>query len=234
MTYEEVLAALDNCYFDELTNDNCEDNIIYNIPMEVDWDKGASKLAIFFPNTDFVVKIPFSGYFDEDEYDDDYWDFEHAENDSEIDEPDLADYYYSFEGACDQGDGSDYCRAEELCYELATEYGVEQLFAKTECIGKVNGYPIYAQPICESFSFSNNSLDNSKEEIALTLSKCKENDFYSFNDEWLTDVLKYYGDEIFNNLCHFIDTENIRDLHNGNIGYRNGAPILFDYSGYES
>lgn len=222
MTIPEILTALKDCDFDELTEDNFEYNVIDNIPCDVDYGNGVTKVAIFFPDTDFVVKIPFSGYEEpEEEYDeetDEY--YETGEYD-----------YSSFQFADDNQTGDDYCRVELLIYEEAKSENLDFLFAPTSFIGYVKDHPIYIQPICEPYS-KRYPKDQKKESVDSAKKTCKEKNYYCFNANWLADVLECYGEEIFNKFCQFIQDEKINDLHSDNIGYCRGKPVLFDYSGF--
>ena len=64
------------------------------------------------------------------------------------------------------------------------------------------------------------------------ISLCKEQCFWACDENWLADVLAYFGEKIFNKLIEFIQYMEINDLHNGNIGYINLKPVLMDYSGW--
>ena len=55
---------------------------------------------------------------------------------------------------------------------------------------------------------------------------------YCFNAWWITDFLAMYGEEEFKALSDFLREMQIDDLRDCNVGYLDGAPILFDYSGF--
>jgi hypothetical protein len=49
---------------------------------------------------------------------------------------------------------------------------------------------------------------------------------------WILNFIKLYGEKEFLRLCLFLEEEGINDLHEKNVGYIDGRPVLFDYSGY--
>lgn len=218
---KEILEALKNCYFSELSEATYYDDIIcqfkekYHKPFG--YDAGASKVVLTFENLGFVIKIPFEGYYPDAEYDE------------ETDE-----YYDSeFEYFCNADADSewDYCEAEANRYNEAKTYGVEDCFAKCEKIATINSHPIYLQEYATMYDWgkSSNHTDKDKE----TVSKiCSDNRFDCFNTEWLSDVFNYFGEKIFYTFMEFLKDYNINDLHNGNIGYINARPVLVDYAGW--
>ncbi len=232
MTVSEILAVLNECNFEELSSENVNDKVIAAIEQELDqdvsFDTGATKVVIFFPNTDFVVKIPLGGYeVPEEEYDEEYNEYFET-----------GDYSFSsFQFADDGETGDDYCKVEMIRYQNAIDYDdgvgkIAKLFAPTSFIGYVHEYPIYAQPLCEVFSNRHNKNRVNQETMDSTIETCEEKKYYCFNATWLSEVIACYGEDTFNLLCQFIQEEGIDDLHDNNIGYLNGKPILFDYSGY--
>lgn len=229
MTIPEILDILQKCDFEHLTETNYEYQIIDNIPENIDinYRSGVTKVAIFFPNTDFVIKIPFGGVEEEEEeYDEEYDEYYGT-----------GDYTFApFQFADDLETGDDYCKVETIRYGHALDFDdgkgeIAQLFARTSFIGYVHEYPIYAQPICESYSHRA-SKGNSQEIITSVVKTCREKKYNCFNPDWLADVVKCYGEQVFNDLCSFIKDEGITDLHSDNIGYYKNKPILFDYAGF--
>ena len=55
---------------------------------------------------------------------------------------------------------------------------------------------------------------------------------YCFNSYWLTDFKDYFGLHGLQKLFAFINKFGIEDLHDGNIGYVCGVPVLVDFAGY--
>ena len=130
-----------------------------------------------------------------------------------------------------------YCHLEESIYKSAVKAGLEDMFAKPTLIGLINDHPIYIQEMVEIL----NSLD--EEEYPIISTK-KSKDFAEtliltnrevddIDDRWLATAVEYYGEELCINLMDFMKENNVYDLHEGNVGYLNGRPVLVDYSGYD-
>lgn len=208
---KEILNALKECDFDYLDSESYYDKIIYYFKQKYKkpfcFDAGASKLALIFKNLSYVIKIPFSGNYSEEE---EYGDF------------------------CNAGSWGnwDYCEAEENIYQHAKTNGLEECFAKTERIATINGYPIYKQEYVTVYNYGESSCHTQQDEEKIN-SFCEEEDFYACEKNWLADVLAYFGETVFNKLVAFIRQEDINDLHNGNIGYIGLKPVLMDYSGWD-
>lgn len=217
MLKEEVLELLQSCcIFDGiLTEYDFEDKItekLFDSDVKFESFFGATKLVLIFENTDFVVKIPFTG-----EY------YMYAENDD--------DKYQPFTCAGELAEEEwDYCKIEESRFYDAENEGLGICFAKTECIGRINDFPIYVQPKAEIFSYL--TKEYSEEKKSSTREKCSEIDADCFNSGWLSDVLDYYGEDIFTKLVKFISDNNYNDLHGSNLGYVGNRPVLVDYCGY--
>lgn len=210
---KEILDILEECDFDFLDSKTYRDKIIYYFKQKYKkpfwYESGASKLALIFENLPYVIKIPFSGYYSNDG-DEEYGDF------------------------CNAGsEGNwDYCEVEENIYKYAEKNGLADCFAKTEKIATINGYPIYKQEYVTVYDYGESSCHTQQDEEKIS-SFCEEEDFYACEQNWLADVLAYFGETIFNKLVAFIRQEDINDLHNGNIGYIGLKPVLMDYSGWD-
>ena len=220
MSNEEILQLFNACTFDGvLTENDFEDKVLSNLPddLKYHYEYGATKLVIMLPDCDFVIKIPFSGSYQEfyqdktDDYEEEYVEFENAD----------------FE-TCEW----DYCKTEVNRYNLAKNAGIEKYFAKTEYIGMVNNYPIYIQQKAEIFSEVKDLNSYSEEKKSSTREKCDKEDLWCFNECWLSDLLDYCGDRIFSLFMSFLKDNEIDDLHSSNIGYIDENPVLVDYSGF--
>lgn len=243
MISEEVLNRIFcDCVWDKLTEETMNDtfaNMNLNRAEYAGYEEhnGVSKAVFYIPTLDkeHVIKIPFSGYA---EFCD--WmsteEYERAED--EMINRETA--FYPFECARSYY-GDDYCAAEENIYEEIAEFCEEEnlpditvMFAKTECVCRVNNYPIYQQPYCKPLEESGKTItDLQKSEID---DFCDSVFLYScFNYTWLYDAREYYGDEMVAALLKCVDYVDINDLHSGNLGYTvDGRPIIFDYSGYNA
>ena len=59
------------------------------------------------------------------------------------------------------------------------------------------------------------------------------NNLYDWTDrEWYARVLQLYGKKFLKSFEKFSQEVRLNDLHDGNIGWRNGKPIILDYAGY--
>lgn len=177
---------------------------------------GMSKYVIFFDD-DSVIKIPFNGE----------W-FYNCDCEEEGGEE-----YYFDEFYC-----KDYCAVEEEIYNRAYNEGLEMFFAATEFIGTGKcGKPFYKSErvLCLD---SDEGYDFAKRHNPSQGSKDKANKHACQTPlpfGWLARAYEYYEEALVDRLIEFIDENNIDDLHDGNLGFRkDGAPVLLDYSGFNS
>lgn len=176
---------------------------------------GASKFVLIPKNSDdYVIKIPFNGFVEEN------W----REGETNF----LAFY------EADTSGGWDYCSVEAERYVKAEKAGFSTALAKTSLLCYANDYPIYIQERCEVYSdrFDYFERRHSKEENSKTLSLIEADHFYEMNKDWLTDFRYYYGEEFFIKFMNFIDENCWDDLRLDNIGYLDKKPVLIDYSSF--
>ncbi len=222
-----ILDSLDDCIFEELTTENFESLIFDYCNLDFfanNFATGASKGVLFLKDDDSkVVKIPLSHYESE------VWNDEGEGN-----------WEYKvipFHGAsCSNGNSWDYCRLECDIYEKAKEAGLEKYFLKTQCIGSVNSHPIYTQEKADNtlFEVKNYAYDG---DFGLPELKKKHEgiDIYMIDPQWVYDFISFYGIDELVKLQDFLRENKLdRDLHSENIGYRDGKPILIDYSDYHN
>lgn len=223
----KVFKELDDLDFIELTSENYNENILYTLDKAVEdnllpkyeYFEGASKLVLHFCDTDYVIKIPFSGslqytYEDEDDEEGDY-------------------NFIEFCGA--EGEGWDYCNSEVIRFQWAKNEKVEKCFLETEYICSIDGYPIYIQQLATPYtSLECDNTEFREDELKKTSKICETNYLKCFNVDWLTDVREYYGEAFLIKLLNFVKNYGISDLHNGNLGYIDNRPVIIDYAGYES
>ena len=182
---------------------------------------GATKFVLIpvDTNTDYVIKIPYtgsfnheSGYYYHSYYHygrEDYWDYT---NGDDLERP------------------WDYCANEVHRYKIANENYLSECFAETKLLGFVNNYPIYIQEkgiiysSCPTHSYSDKEIDKT--------SRCCNN-YRGIDRNWLTDFRFYYGEEKLLKFTHFIHENRWDDdLRLENIGYIEDRPVLIDYSGF--
>lgn len=221
MSNNEILQLFEACDFDgELTENNFEEKILSHLPKDFkyNYEYGATKLVFLISDLNYVIKIPFTG------------DVEEIYN---ADEDGYEDIYCPFECAGESGEAEwDYCKVESERFILAREEDIDAYFAKTERIGFISGHPIYIQERAEVFSEMKNWSSYPEEKRSSTREKCSKENFWCFNECWLTDLLEYCGEKTFDKFMSFIKVNHFDDLHSSNIGYINKRPVLIDYSGF--
>jgi hypothetical protein len=250
--YKEILEELDKycCFNGCLSKEYFYDEII--IPLRnstklVDWtyDSGATKLVLLFSGKNTVIKIPFNGS------DDEYYcggdlgvscprglsleKHTYCSDCSECgcdDCPRKGRYEYTTFSGAFADNGWDYCESEVEYYKRAEEIEIQGFFAKTWCIGSVNGHPIYAQVRAEMFEGSTSTREYPSLKAKVVEEYCDSHNIYCFNDWWLSDFVDFFGENALLKLDAFLEKYGIEDLHDGNLGYVEGVPVLVDYAGY--
>lgn len=198
---------------------------------------GKSKLVFFFPEIDdYVFKIPFRGirYYSycgnadewEIEYEEDYSFANSVYEEIEDDELwNIADCY-------SDNDNNDYCGVEAVFYKAAELNHVEDAFAGTWYLCKIDGIPIYVSEKAESCGecfepYPVGYYDQVKEDENLKYlldAGLGPTNIYSL-------VRSYtYAEAI--KIADFIINNGITDLHDDNVGKRNGKLVFVDYSGF--
>ena len=187
------------------------------------FEMGATKLVLIPKKEDYVIKVPFTGYFDGGT-------------------PEDGDYI-SFYGA-EFGNGEDYCQSEIEFYNKIKNSNFKQLFMPLEKIGEYKGVPIYIQPKCETliegeenFIYSSEKdRKRIKEEAEKDSSQAKEPVFAALPISWvasLLTVLKDYKELV--KFYSFLRKHDFGyDLHIANVGYYNNHAVILDYGGYNS
>lgn len=258
LTEKYILECLEK--YCDLDEDLCDKSFYSKVvaplekeqPFKSNWEyaHGVSKGVLIFDDLDYVIKIPFYGeYCPSEDYYEKQKEYRKVDTDgfSYIEDSFWEDidgdmqYYQvdSFGGAviykCSADfSGWDYCRVEEVQYQLAETAGIERFFAKTVCIGCINNWPIYKQERAVIFDDSDFSVKEKKtdEDYNKVQSLERQLDYY-ISDEWVIDFIEYWGEESYCKLIAFLTNWQISDLHSQNIGYVNGAPCLIDYSSFE-
>lgn len=218
---QEIFEYVKNFEFNEYNGfteqdvDNFVSGIdIHRVP-EFDYESGATKLVIIPENRDYVIKIPFTGILD--------WG----------DEGDRTEYI-PFYGAEDDGWGDDYCRAEEMFYEMAEKAGYEEFFMPIYCEGTMRGHSIYTQEKVDIFVSHCSIAEQEKYSSKESKQKVKDKN-YPLPKLWLASCLTAFGEdeEKLNNFLDFLEKTGMNnDLHSGNLGFFKGRPIIIDYGGF--
>ena len=242
MTKEQVFNLLNKAISHIGENFNAEEREYFldeplrnaNLPFEYSIDSGISKAVILIKDMPFVIKMPFFKYYN----DSCYW----TEED-EDEEQDDEDFYYDLQGASNINLGTnselaiedwDYCHLESVIYQLALQEGLGAYFAEEGYLGTIDFTPVYYQTRCTPMNSIPIDYNSREYEIKESKSQtiCNKLQIFCFNEVWISDFIDRYGEEEFKRLNNFLARYDIGDLRSCNIGYLDGAPILFDYSGY--
>ena len=196
-------------------------------------DSGASKVVLVFTNSDYVVKIPFKGEYEE------YDCGNSCDRDCPCSQCSRCSRRSVGEG-CDEFTGArvgeneygwDYCASEQFFYEKAVIAGVEEFFIKTILIGEYCGHPIYLQEKVEVYGY-NSQTKSSEQSKEIFMKKFHHSEIQ--NEDFGGLLIEYYGENRVNQLVEFLSEVGISDLHSSNVGICANRPVLFDYSGYYS
>lgn len=183
---------------------NCQFPLIWCNNEEFFIESGCSKLVIVPKNRSYVIKIPWTGCY-EDVYDEEK-DREHV-------------YRYDY--------GIDYCPMEdEINYYNDTDEEARQYLAENEFVGLYNdSIPIYVQEKVKYIGWgaaTNTSVSNKFSAKACV---------YSLGTKIAKMIVEQLGyDEGFRVVR---ELDNIDDLHSGNYGFdKYGNFKIIDYAGY--
>lgn len=134
-----------------------------------------------------------------------------------------------------------YCERECHVYEKAIKWGIEFLFAKTTRMGVIDKKEhryFYKQEKIEQFGYRlNREIDLLKNPVIerYVEKAMKETDMERYGNcakRWYAYVLKAYGYDTLIKLLLFLKIAKVNDLRSDNVGFRNGKPVLIDYSGF--
>ena len=253
LTEKYILECLDKyCTFEGLTEDTFVELVVQplreaNCFEKWVYDNGVTKGVLIFKELDFVVKIPFVGRtsYIESHYErsNGAWTWVDWGKNTHTPEGILRvesseDGIWEFEGSSAEDSNWNYCQAELEIAARAKDKSLDKCIAVTEFLGFAKDHPIYIQERC--CMFDEMSSTTKAEEYRLrtkadydSLKKVRERtDFWGVNSDWVLDFLIYWGEDMLKKLGDFIYDNDIEDLHDGNIGYRNGVPCLVDYSSF--
>lgn len=177
-----------------------------------DYEFGATKLVIIPANYDFVIKIPFNGGWSSYSCEYEYFKCENY-CEEEI------DIYYN---AKDNGFEQFFFPLKEIEYKNNIVY-IQEKVDNVYCDEETKAYSNYdsKQIILDSRS------KHSGRELSYALDKLPL--------DWEATCLDTLNGDIlaFEDFIRFLSEYGIiNDLHEGNIGYKNGHPVIFDYGGY--
>lgn len=230
---KKYISIIKKCFERKNPSINCLDDFDWlyedkEITSNFEIGTGSTKVVLIpiNANTNYVYKIPILGMFDVHFINDDY--------DEKIDED-----YESF-SRFDPDGHNDFCAIEvDRCYDIC-KVGYGDLIAKEYYYGKIsNDIPIYIQEKATIYDkIFDGDILRTKEEI--TSVKNVTSSFFNFDeyfncipDRWIADLIAAIGiEETIEFFDFLIDASYNNDLHQANIGYIKGKPVLVDYSGF--
>lgn len=120
---------------------------------------------------------------------------------------------------------------EQYYYQEAEKEGVKDFLVPIETYYTNSGIEYGVQKKVERPSF--NSITKFSAEIEKSYNKIDDMiDICDiFNEEVFMFLIQYYGEDLTEEFCSFCYNFGIDDIHSGNYGYLNGAPMIFDYAG---
>lgn len=219
--YLEIVETLFNkcCPEDLCDNVDCSNDeyiksfVDERIPMGWYSDMGATKIVLINDDEQYVIKIPLLG---EENYNEE-------EDCSEIEEFCCAPY---------SEEKWNYCESEAIISSYAQQAHLGMCFVPTIRIGTVHNMPIYIQKKVKVFNDCEREVKPKSNSISNydKLSDYKGCHILRGNFGGL--LLEYYGAKFLIKLFKFFVRYDINDLHNSNVGFEDGRPVIFDYAGF--
>lgn len=134
----------------------------------------------------------------------------------------------------------DYCAREMHNYDIAKEYRVEKILLQIERVASLeNGINIYKQ---QKFDFDHYQTDYAfRDKVA---SKCentigkasRKSRWHCYDSDinplWYNRMVQLYGKKFARSFEKFTHKVLLNDLHQKNIGWIHGKPIILDFAGY--
>ena len=215
---EEFGGLYDSDYDEDFLLNDFYDKIYHLLGSQVeDIPHGASRAAIILKDREYIIKVPFSGMFEEDG-----------------DSGELSFHYYNNAG---YGESWDYCAAEMKLYnEIKENTGLDMFFLDMTFYGYSKGnYPLYIQEKvypCGDLSSKQFSSKATKESIDKVFDL--RGPLNILPSRWAAVAIDWYGVDKVLELAEYLNQgRKDWDLHLANMGYKsNGAPIILDYIGW--
>lgn len=132
------------------------------------------------------------------------------------------------------------CEQEARAYQSGKKYGIERVLLETRFVYESpNGTRFFMQP---KISESQDRVSRKTRQKAIRINKTVRPKMYEkirngmyYDDldrNWLSMVISLYGKRFCRSLEQWSKENRVNDLHNANIGYVKGKPVILDYSGY--
>ena len=130
------------------------------------------------------------------------------------------------------GECWNYCELELSIGADAKIKGLGAYLPEVIFIDKVNNYYVYEQAKAEVLEEATTYRSLSRNSRKRTEDFCDSNGAWCFNALWIEDFIRAYGEKEFLILNDFLNEYCVDDLHDGNLGYVNGKPVIIDYASY--
>lgn len=135
---------------------------------------------------------------------------------------------------------------EAQIYADAVANNIQQFFPATRFLFEHNGVKFILQEKVDSCVYDGfNKQDRNRVEaivgtvsdriikkVQRTCLKASPNNKRTLDNTWVAMAISLYGKKTCKSLCNFIISHKINDLHDANVGYKNGRPVILDFSGY--
>lgn len=209
----DIMPYIENYEFLEYFTSREEEVLVSSVEIWDDkfnfnWEYGATKLVIIPENNDYVIKIPFNAEYDE--YDKEY--HEYSQN---------------------------YCETEISLYNkilFETNPLFAQFFLPLTPVKEFKDWEVYIQPKCQAYN-NTAEVEKNKSYSKGSMEKVKSkklNQYIALPVDWLAAVTEVLKDvRLVKEFINVLEEYDITyDLHQGNFGYCNGKPVIFDYGGF--
>ena len=134
----------------------------------------------------------------------------------------------------------DYCEREMEFYEKAVALGIADLLLPISLHTILAcGVKVYCQPM---ISFAYEDMDGKIRERlekkyynvlhSHVFPKITRSMYWATPQLWTASVVALYGKKYIRTFQKWSDENGVNDLHNGNVGFLHGKPIVLDYGGY--
>ena len=154
--------------------------------------------------------------------------------------PEEGEYVIKFDLDVYEGDyelSSNYADDEADISIRAKASGLGDIFVETKYWGTLHGKNIYLQKkVTFDYEKKSEASKASNKFIDEVIDTSEELSRKYHQAEMVSALgvalYNYYGEEKFEEILDFLRENRINDLHNGNWGYIENRPVIFDYSGF--
>ena len=125
-----------------------------------------------------------------------------------------------------------YCSTEAVFYQDAIKNGLQKCFMEIHPFDGINNTSLYLCEYIEKTSSASNVKISRRTREMIQEYTSKHKNAPHIPKLWTSEFIKYYGLKTYDKFLDFIIERGINDLHDCNIGYTQGRPIVFDYAGF--